>query len=311
MRVVILGGSGLIGRAGCAHLDQEKHDVFVLSRDPARVVGLPQGVRIVRWDGVTLNGWASLVDGTDAVINLAGENLGGDSLFSLRWTPERKKQVLESRLNAGTSILRAIEAAGIKPKTLIQASAVGYYGVDTGDQDLTEDSPRGEDFLARVCEQWEAVTQPVETLGVRRVVVRLGVVLSMHGGALPRQILPFRFFVGGPIGSGQQWFPWVHIEDVVHAITFLIRKENANGIYNLTAPDLNRNEEFTQQLGELMRRPAIFRAPAFALKIAFGEAASLLLAGQKVYPQKILELGYPFRFGYINEALKNLLTKGV
>ena len=301
MRVLITGGSGLVGRAFAANLARDGNEVIILSRRPERIIGLPAGVSAKWWDGYTIEGWSSLVDGTDAIINLAGENIS-----SGRWTDERKRGILGSRLNAGRAIVQAVEAAAHKPRVAIQASGVGYYG-PCGDEEITEETPPGHDFLSRAAVDWEASTAPLEALGVRRVVIRTGVVLSTAGGALPRMLLPFRLFAGGRLGSGRQWFPWIHIADEVGAIRFLIENETANGPFNLTAPVPLSNAEFSRLLGQRLRRPALMPIPGFTLRLLFGEMATVLLDGQRAIPRRLLQLGFTFQFPEAGSALRALL----
>jgi hypothetical protein len=301
MRVLITGGSGLIGQALADSLAGDGNEVMILSRRPERVTGLPAGVSAKWWDGHTTEGWDPLVDGTDAIINLAGENIS-----SGRWTDKRKRDILESRLNAGRAIVQAVEAATRKPRVAVQASGVGYYG-PCGDEEITEETPPGHDFLAQVAVAWEASTAPLEALGLRRVVIRTGVVLSTAGGALPRMLLPFRLFAGGRLGTGRQWFPWIHIADEVRAIRFLIENETATGPFNLTAPVPLSNAEFSRLLGEQLRRPALIPIPGFILRLLFGEVATVLLDGQRAIPQRLLQLGFTFQFPEADLALRDLL----
>lgn len=304
MRILITGGTGLIGRALAADLARDGHDVIILSRTPERYTGrLPEGVRAERWDGRTADGWGALADGADAIVNLAGENIAGG-----RWTAERKRRIRQSRLDAGHAVVQAVEAAAHKPRVVVQASAVGYYG-PCGDDIITEDHPPGNDFLADVCVAWEQSTAAVEAHGVRRPILRTGVVLSTEGGALPRMLPPFKFGLGGPLGSGRQWFPWIHIRDEVRAIRFLIEHEDAHGPYNLTAPNPVTNAEFTKALGRVLRRPAFMPVPAFALKLLFGEMATVLLDGQRAVPQRLLDAGFSFTFEEVEQALRDLLSK--
>jgi uncharacterized protein (TIGR01777 family) len=300
MRVLITGGSGLVGRALAANLARDGNEVIILSRRPERIIGLPAGVSAKWWDGHTTEAWSSLVDGADAIINLAGENIS-----SGRWTDERKRGILESRLNVGRAIVQAVEAAARKPRVAIQASGVGYYG-PCGDEEITEETPPGHDFLARVAVDWEASTASLEVLGVRRVVIRTGVVLSTAGGALPRMLLPFRLFAGGRLGSGRQWFPWIHIADEVGAIRFLIESESAKGPFNLTAPAPLTNAEFSRFLGQRLRRPAFIPTPGFTLRLLFGEMATVILDGQRAIPRRLLQLGFIFQFPEAASALKDL-----
>lgn len=301
MRVVITGGSGLVGRALTANLVRNGNEVIILSRRPQRIIGLPTGVRAEWWDGHTTERWVSLADGADAIINLAGENIS-----SGHWTDERKRCILESRLNAGRAVVQAVEAAAHKPRVAIQASAVGYYG-PCGDEEISEETPPGHDFLSQVAADWEASTSSLEALGVRRVVIRTGVVLSTAGGALTRMLLPFRLFFGGRLGSGQQWFPWVHMADEVGAIRFLIENETASGPFNLTAPVPLTNAEFSRLLRQRVRRPALMPTPAFVLRFLFGEMATILLDGQRAIPRRLLQLGFTFQFPEAGSALRDLL----
>jgi hypothetical protein len=306
MRVLITGGTGLIGRALAANLVADGHEVIVLSRNPQRATGLPAGVRAEGWDARTAEGWGSLADGADAIVNLAGENLAGAGFFPARWTAERKRLIRESRLNAGQAVVQAVEAATQKPHVVIQASAVGYYG-PRGDEVITEESPPGDDFLARLCVDWEASTAAVEEMGVRRAVIRTGIVLSREGGTLPRLLLPYRLFVGGPFGSGRQYYSWIHIADEVAAIRFLMENEAASGPFNLTAPNPLPNAEFGKVLGRVLRRPSAVPVPGFAMRLLLGEVATVVLDGQRVLPRRLQELGFTFRFPELEAALRDLL----
>lgn len=302
MRVIITGGTGLIGRALTADLLKDGHEVIVLSRRPdAYRDRMPAGVRLERWDGHTPQGWEHLVEGTDAIVNLAGENIAAG-----RWTAARKRRIRESRVHAGEAVTAAVLAAREKPRVLVQASAVGYYG-PRGDEEVDEDTPPGDDFLARVGVEWEASTAPVEEQGVRRVIIRTGIVLTPEGGALARMLLPFRLGLGGPFGSGRQWFPWIHIADEVAAIRFLMENEGTRGPYNLTAPNPVRQREFARALGRVMRRPAFLPVPAPALRLLFGEMADALLTGQRAVPRRLSAAGYVFQFPELEPALRDLL----
>lgn len=301
MRALVSGGTGLLGRALVAELASAGHEVVVLSRDPDRAAGLPAGVRAERWDGTTTQGWGSLVDGDTALVNLAGESIAGD-----RWTDARKARILESRVAASRAMTLAAENAMRPPKVLLQASAVGYYG-STGAREIVESSPPGDDFLALVCTAWEAASKPVEAFGVRRVLLRTGVVLSRDGGALPKMALPFRFFAGGPVGSGDQYVPWIHEADEIGAMSFLLARDDLSGPFNLTAPEPATNRELSRQLGEVLHRPSLLPAPAFALRLALGEMSDLLLGGQRALPRRLLEAGFEFRFPALEAALRDLL----
>lgn len=306
MHIIITGGSGLIGTALTKTLTAKKHKVSILSRNPGWVVGLPAGATAVQWDGRTAAGWGDLVNSADAIVNLAGESIAGESPLSMRWTAERKERILHSRLNAGKAIVEAVTAASQKPQVLIQASAVGFYG-PRADEQVTEEASAGSDFLANVCKQWEASTKAVEGHNVRRAIIRIGVVLSPKGGALPLQVLPFKFFAGGPLGSGRQYYPWIHLKDVIGGIAYLIENANASGVYNLCSPEPVTNKQLAGAIGKALSRPAFVTAPAFAFKLAFGEASTILLDGQRVIPKRLLDAGYEFQFSDIQAALSDLL----
>ncbi|MER2600087.1 MAG: TIGR01777 family oxidoreductase [Caldilineales bacterium] len=301
MRIIITGGTGLIGSALAHSLNQDAHEVIVLSRAARRPAGLDAGISVVQWDGRSASGWGELVNGDTAIVNLAGANIAAG-----RWSDARKHQIVTSRVQAGQAVVQAVQQAAVKPQVVIQSSAVGYYG-PCGDEVISEASPSGNDFLAEVCRQWEASTVAVEALGVRRAVIRTGVVLSERGGALPRMALLFRLFVGGKLGSGRQYFPWIHLNDEVGAIRFLLEQPAASGIFNLAAPKPPTNAQFTQALGKALGRPTFMPVPAFALRTLFGEMATVLLDGQRAVPQRLEQAGYTFRFTDAVTALKDLL----
>ncbi len=302
MRVLITGGTGFLGQALAGRLQEAGYEVIVLSRQPERA-RLPPGMQAVRWDGRASTGWAHLADGAFALINLAGESIGQ------RWTEAIKRRIRESRLNAGHAVVAAVAAARTKPQVLLQASAVGYYG-PRGDERLTEDDPPGNDFLARLAVDWEASTQPVEAMGVRRIILRTGLVLEQEGGALARLLLPFRLFVGGPLGSGRQGWSWIHRADWVEAVKFLMERPDARGPYNLTAPQPVSNAEFSRVLGRVLGRPSWLPVPALALRLMFGEGADFLLTGQFVLPKRLLEAGFAFRYPDLESALRGILARG-
>ena len=299
MNILITGGTGLIGAALTESLVKDSHEVIVLTRNPDRVKDVLPGVNRAKWDGKTAAGWGHLVEGVDAIVNLAGENLSAG-----RWTGTRKQRIRSSRINAGKAVVQAVENAGQKPIVVIQASGVGFYGVESPEL-VDESAPIGSDFLSHVSREWEASTQPVEAMGVRRVIIRTSVVLSKKGGALGLMLLPFRLFVGGPLGSGRQWMSWIHIEDEVRAIRYLIENEKASGAFNLSAHSVT-NAEFSTAAGKVMRRPNFFRVPAFVLRLVLGEMATMVLDGQRASSKKLTDLGFKFKFDRIEEALKDL-----
>jgi uncharacterized protein len=301
MRVVITGGMGLIGRRLAAELVARGDSAVVTSRRPGRVQDLPAGVEVAGWDGASAAQLEPVIDGADAVVHLVGESLAGG-----RWTAARKRRLMESRTGSTAALVAALGAVERRPAVLLQASAVGYYG-PRGDETLTEASAPGEGFLAEICRAWEAAGEPAEALGVRRVLLRTGVVLASEGGALPKMALPFRLFAGGPVGSGRQWVPWIHSEDEVGAICFLLDRPTARGAFNLAAPDAATNRELSRAIGRALHRPSLLPAPAFAMRLALGEMADLLLASQRVAPAALLAAGYSFRHAALESALRDLL----
>ena len=305
MRVVITGGTGLIGRAVARDLGAAGHDAVILTRNLDKTGSLPPGVRAMQWDGKTGDGWASLLDGDTAILHLAGEGIADG-----RWTEERKRRIRDSRVDSGKAVLDAIRKAKDRPRALLQASAVGYYG-PCGDELVTEEHHAGGDFLADVCKEWEDSTAEAETLGVRRPLLRTGIVLSREGGALPKMALPYRLGIGAPLGAGRQWFPWIHMDDEVGAIRFLLEREDARGPFNLTTPEPVTNREFGRLLGRALRRPNPLQAlglgvPTPVFRIALGEMAEALLHGQRAVPRHLQELGYTFRHPEAAGALRDL-----
>jgi len=309
MRIIISGGSGMVGSLLSRELAKDGHEVIILSRSPDKNRDqFGQDIQVVGWDGKSAAGWGTLVDGTDAIVNLAGENLAGESLIPSRWTASRKRKILESRIQPGHAIVEAVQQARTKPKLLIQSSAVGYYG-PRGDEKITEDARPKDDFLSQVCVQWEDSTKAVEAAGVRRAVIRTGVILDDQQGSLPRMILPFKFFVGGPFGSGKQWISYISIFDAVKGIRFLLEAEKATGVYNLTAPNPVTNREFESAIGKVTNRPSWFPVPAFLMKLLFGELSTVLLDGQRVLPERLSQAGFQFDHPTAVSALQAVLKR--
>ncbi|MEM7052695.1 MAG: TIGR01777 family oxidoreductase [Acidobacteriota bacterium] len=300
-KLIVTGGSGLIGRALTADLTARGWQVVILSRRPERVRGLPAGARAVGWDGRSADGWKEEVDGADGIVHLAGENVADG-----RWTAAKKRRLRDSRIESSRAVMAAVEAVETKPSFLLQSSAVGFYG-DSGEVEIDETSPPGDDFLADLSVEWEATTAAAEDLGVRRAILRTGIVLARDGGALPKMALPYKLGFGGPVGSGRQYVPWIHLADEVAAIRFLIEHPTASGPFNLTAPSPVTNAELGATLARVLRRPNLVPAPAFALRAVFGEMARLLLGGQKAFPRALEGLGFEFQFGDLESALRDLL----
>lgn len=301
MKTIITGGTGYIGRALASSLVESGHEVIVLSRDPNTVERLPVGVRADKWDGRTGNGWHALIDADTVIVNLAGANLS-DKL----WSDEQKQVIRQSRLDAGAAVVDAVERAAVPPRVVIQSSGVGYYGPH-GEEVLDETAPPGNDFLAEVCVGWEMSTEPVERAGVRRCIIRQGVVLGRDATVLKRLTLPFAFFAGGPIGDGKQWLSWIHLADEVAAISWLMANDAARGAFNVTAPEPVRFDQLAKVLGRVMNRPSWIPAPAFAVRAAFGEMGSMVLEGQRTVPRRLLDMDFEFRYSEIEGALRNLL----
>jgi uncharacterized protein len=302
--VIISGATGFIGTMLVQKLVEKNYAVVVLSRNPKKAVAFRNsGVDVVAWDGKSAQGWGSHADGAYGIINLAGENIAAG-----RWTQKRKQAILESRLAAGRAITEAVEKAAQKPRAVIQASGVGYYG-NRGDEVLDETSSAGSGFLSDVSLQWEKSTELVEALGVRRAIIRTGIVLGRNGGFLSRVLLPFRLFMGGYMGNGRQWLSWVHMADEVGAICFLLEKEDARGAFNLSSPHPLTAKDFFHELGRALGRPSWLPVPGLALHLALGEMADeLILSGQRALPRKLLQAGYDFQFSAAREALLNILS---
>jgi uncharacterized protein (TIGR01777 family) len=308
MKVLITGGTGMIGRRLAQQLVEHEHEVVILSRRPeAKDHMLPESVRVVGWDAQSTAGWGAEVDSARAVVNFAGAPLPGDGFFPSRWTDARRRAIWDSRVRAGQAVAEAVANARTRPQVVLQASAVGYYGPNPPGE-VTEEAPPGDDFLSRLTVAWEKSTHAVEALGVRRVVVRTGIVLDPHAGALPRLILPFRLFVGGPMGSGQQWMSWIHPADEIAALVFLLERPQASGAFNLTAPNPVTNGAFARTLGKVVHRPSWIPVPGFALRLAFGEVATTVIDGQRALPAGLSRLGYSFRYPTLEPALEDLLA---
>ncbi len=305
MRVIIAGGTGLIGRALSKSLVADGHEVVVLTRDPARAKAPVAGVKLVQWDARSAVGWVGLAEGAGALVNLAGESIAGG-----RWTQERKKAILQSRLNAGAAMVDALRQLQTRPAVLVQASGVDYYEARTDDQAVPETAPAASSWLGRTVVAWEDSTAEAAKLGVRRAIIRTGLVLSTEGGAFPMMKLPFDLLVaGGPLGSGKQILPWIHIDDHVRAMRFLIDNADADGAFNLCAPNAVTYSEFAKTLGSVMGRPALMPAPGFAIKAVLGEMADILLLGRRQVPARLLELGFSFNYPELRPALEALLKK--
>ena len=305
MKIIIAGGSGFIGQALSSHLLNSGHQVIILSRNPQRAQSLFNNkIQCLSWKDFDASSWQDELESTDVLINLTGENIG-----QWPWIKQLKKRILDSRITAGQTIVQAVEAATNKLRLLIQASATGFYG-NNNENELTEEAPEGNGFLADVCRQWEDSSAEVESMGVKRIIIRTGLVLGKNGGLLKKMILPFKFFVGGTIGSGKQILPWIHIKDQVEAIRFLIETETSPGIYNLNAPEPVNMNSFAGILAKTLKRPALFRVPEFMVKIIFGEMGrETILAGQNAVPKALSDAGYKFKYPKVKGAITDLINQ--
>ena len=296
MRVFVAGATGLIGRAVCAELLAEGHEVVALSRSPSPA--LPAGASAVRGDPTVPGPWSEALASCDACVNLAGEP--GDRG---RWTAEKKRRIRESRVAAARNLAAVTAAAG--PRVLVQGSAVGFYG-SRGDEELTEASPGGTGFLAEVCREWEGAAAPAARRA-RLVLVRTGLVLAREGGALPRMVLPFRFLAGGPIGDGAFWQPWIHLADEVGLVLWALGEERASGPIIAAAPAPARNRDLARAIGRALGRPSSLSVPPLAVRLVLGEVAEVATSSLRALPARALELGYRFRFPALEMALADLL----
>lgn len=301
MKIVVAGGSGFVGRALVAALTARGDSVLLLTRGGA--AGADARVRALAWDGKSTGDWARELDGADAVINLCGENVAAG-----RWTPARKIQLIKSRVESTRALVAAISQDARRPKTLINASAVGYYGT-APEGECAEGAPQGRDFLAALCGQWEREALAAEPLGVRVVLARLGVVLGDGGGALAKMALPFKLFAGGPLGSGRQPLPWIHRDDAVAALLFALERDGVTGPVNVVAPQALDNRAFSAALGRALGRPSWAPAPAFVLRLALGEMSGMLLGGQRAAPKKLQAAGFGFKYPDADAALGALFPR--
>jgi uncharacterized protein len=298
MNLIITGASGFIGSELVERLGSA-HDLKLLTRQRPKKAVLSR-TQWILWEPGVPGEWERCVEGADGIINLAGEPIANK-----RWSLEQKDRIRFSRVNTTRALVRAIAKAKAKPKFLISGSAVGYYG-PRGDEPLTENSPAGAGFLADVCREWEDEARQAQGHGVRVALLRTGIVLGKGEGALAKMVKPFKLFAGGYLGSGKQWMPWIHVEDEVGLIQFLMDHENAAGAFNATAPNPVTMEEFCKVLGSVLNRPSWAPVPASALTLLLGEMAEMLLTGQRAVPKAAQDLGYSFRYPNILEALRSL-----
>jgi uncharacterized protein (TIGR01777 family) len=301
-KILITGATGSIGRNLVKELATRGDEITVFSRNPADPgKKLPSVKKTVKWDFESMAEWANELNGIDAVIHLAGANLA-----ARRWNEEYKKLAYDSRIISTRNLTEAIKKVEKKPKAFICANAVGIYG-DRGDEILTETSTLGNDFLANLCKDWETEANKVEVVGVRYASIRTGLVLTRNEGVLKQMTLPFKLFIGGPLGNGKQWFPWIHIEDMIGIYLHAIDNESLNGAVNASSPGIVRMKEFARAFGKVLKRPSLFPVPKFAMKIAAGEVADYAVMSQRTSVDRILTAGYKFKFENLKTALRDLV----
>jgi len=300
MKILITGGTGFVGKQLTSRLVQEGNEVTILTRSVKESRQTPKGISYLQGDPTQKGPWQEAISDHDVIINLAGA-----SIFS-KWTEEQKKAIRDSRVNTTRNIVEGIEPRHEKKITLFSASAVGYYGFH-GDEELTEQSPPGNDFLARIAVEWEGEALKAKEKGVRVVITRFGIVLGEMGGALGRMIPLFKKFVGGPIGSGRQWFSWVHIKDLAEAFAFLIKHPEISGPVNVCSPNPVKNRDLAMALGKVLHRPSFMPAPGFMIKLVLGEFGSVILEGQRVVPRQLLDRGFVFQYPDIDKALQSII----
>lgn len=308
MKIAIAGATGFVGSRLVEKLQQAGDQVLILTRNPAKAkrvfpdAAFPN-VEIVAYTPTESGPWQQALSGCDGVVNLAGAPIADE-----RWTPERKQEILNSRKLGTRKIVEAIATANPKPSVLVNSSAIGYYGTsETATFDET--SASGDDFLAQVCQEWESEAQQVKQSGTRLVIIRSGIVVG-NGGAIAKMLTPFRLLAGGPLGSGHQWFSWIHREDLVTLILLALHRSEIQGILNGTSPNPVRMNELCQILGQVLHRPSWLPVPDFALQLILGEAAQVVLEGQQVLPKRPLEYGFEYRYPTVKPALEEVVSHG-
>jgi len=299
MKILITGGTGFVGTQLTSRFIEDRHEVTILTRSLKGAKGSSPGISYLEGDPTKKGAWQEAIKNHDAVINLAGA-----SIFS-KWTEEHKKAIRESRVNTTRNIVEGIPSRSERPFTLFSTSAVGYYGF-CGDEELTEESRYGDDFLARISVEWEGEALRARDKGARVVITRFGIVMGEKGGALSQMIPLFKKYIGGPIGSGKQWFSWIHMKDLAEAFAFLLKHPEISGPVNVCSPNPVRNKDLAKALGRALHRPSFIPAPGFMVKLVLGEFGSVILEGQKVIPKKLLENGFVFQYADIHQALQNI-----
>jgi hypothetical protein len=302
MKIIITGATGLIGKSLCENLINRGDEITIFTRNIEKAKESLTGIKnFVEWDYTKPDKWENEICGKNAVIHLAGTNL-----FAKRWNKNFKNEILKSREISTKNLAEAICQCENKPASLIVASGINYYG-DCGEKTINESNNAGDDFLSQVCKVWEEQATKVESCSVRHVSIRTGIVLSTKEGALKQMLLPFKLFIGGPLGNGKQWFPWIHLEDLVNAYIYSLDNEKIKGAVNGVSPDLVRMSDFTNTLGKILRRPSFLKVPSFVLKLAIGEFAESITMSLKALPKKLEQNNFKFRYSNLYSALKDLL----
>jgi uncharacterized protein (TIGR01777 family) len=301
-KIIVTGATGLIGKKLCSKLLEQGNEIAIFTRNPDAAEKVIRGAsRYVKWNYNNPEEWQHFLNETDTVVHLAGTNLGAK-----RWNREFKKELIDSRIESTRQLVNAIKKCEDKPKSFITASAVGFYA-DRGEEELIEESDPGNDFLSKLCSDWEKEAEKIQDQNVRRVSLRIGLTLSNEGGVLKKLLLPFKMFLGGPLGNGKQWFPWIHIEDLVNIIIHTINSESLQGPVNIASPGIVRMKEFAKTLGKILKRPSFIPVPNFAIRIAAGEFGKYAVMSQRTPVEKILNAGYKYKFANLEDALKDLL----
>jgi uncharacterized protein (TIGR01777 family) len=302
MKILMTGGTGFVGTQLTSRLIQDGHEVTILTRSPKGSERRVAGISYVQGDPAQKGPWQETIKDHDGIINLAGA-----SIFS-KWTEKHKKAIRESRVKTTQNIVEGIPSRPERPITLFSTSAVGYYGFH-GDEELFEESPPGNDFLAQIAVEWEGEALKAKDKGARVVITRFGIVLGEKGGALSQMIPLFKKYIGGRIGSGKQWFSWIHIKDLAEAFAFLLKHAEISGPVNVCSPNPIRNKDLARALGKALRKPSFMPAPGFMIKLVLGEFGSVILEGQRVIPKKLLENGFVFQYADIDKALQSITSQ--
>lgn len=297
MKILIAGGSGFVGTALTKQLSQKSHEVYTLTR------GRPEDAHQIQWDGITHKGWGHRMNEMDAVVNVTGYGLE-----HWPWTKRQKQKFLNSRVGPGNALLAAIEAASTRPKSFLQISGINRYGLH-GEGLADESTPAADDYLAQLTVKWESTTRSAENFGVRYVVTRMAVILAKRGGLFPLMALPARLFFGGKLGDGSQAMPWIHVEDAVRAMQYLLENDNVQGPYNLISPTPTSSENFLRATARALHRPFWFHIPEFLLRLVLGEMSVMITKGRYSQPKRLLEEGFEFKFPTIEAALADMFSK--